>query len=466
MANCASHTILIKGGKIVREEGVFLEDLLIRGERIAEIEGFPEHEIHEVVDASGLLIFPGAVDTHVHLNDVFMNTVSVHDYYTGTLAAAFGGVTSVIDFSNQRHGDPLVNTIEDKKSEAAGRALIDWGVHPVITDPSPSTLKEILDVVEMGSPTIKCYMTYREEGLLIGNEDLELISESLCAAGGMLLLHQEDNEMAEAGIRRELDLGGFSPLHHALSKPTEVEDAAIRTAIDITRRTKGRTFIVHLTSSDGLEMITAAKDQGVDIHTETCTHYLLFTDEELKREDGVKWICSPPLRDAANQKLLWSAVSDGRIPMVTSDDAAYSWEAKQYGKDRFDRCPNGIPGVESRFISLYSEGVVAGKLTLEAFVKAVSCTPAKIFGLWPKKGNLLPGADADIVLLDPTESWEMNRDTLHMSTDWSVFDNQKTTGRIKKVYSRGELIIDGENCVGDPGRGQYLHRKLPDHLQY
>jgi len=466
MGDTESRTILIKGGKIVTEKGVFLEDLLIRGEQIIEIEKLSEYDIDETVDATGLLVFPGAVDTHVHLNDVFMNTVSVHDYFTGTLAAAFGGVTSVIDFSNQRHGDSLVATITDKKSEATGKALIDWGVHPVITDPNPQTLDEIRKVVQMGSPTIKCYMTYREEGLLIGDDDLELISETLYSAGGMLLLHQEDNAMAEAGIKRELDRGGFSPAHHALSKPTGVEDAAIRTAIDITRRTKGRTFIVHLTSSDGLEMITEAKDQGIDIHTETCTHYLLFTDQELKREDGVKWICSPPLRDANNQKSLWSALSDGRIPMVTSDDAAYSWEAKQYGKDRFDKCPNGIPGIESRFISLYSEGVVPGKITLEVFVKAVSCTPAKVFGLWPKKGNLMPGADADIVLLNPTESWEMNRDSLHMSTDWSVFDDKKTTGKIQKVYSRGELIIDGENCLGDPGRGQYLYRELPERLQY
>ncbi|MEO2159262.1 MAG: hypothetical protein ABGX31_07985, partial [bacterium] len=223
MGDANSRTILIKGGKIVTEKGVFLEDLLIRGEQIVEIEKSTEYEIDKTVDATGLLVFPGAIDTHIHLNDVFMNTVSVHDYFTGTLAAAFGGVTSVIDFSNQRHGDSLVATIRDKESEAAGKALIDWGVHPVITDPNQTTLKEIRDVVQMGSPTIKCYMTYREEGLLIGDEDLQSISEALCSAGGMLLLHQEDNEMAETGIKRELDGGGFSPPHHALSKPTEVE---------------------------------------------------------------------------------------------------------------------------------------------------------------------------------------------------------------------------------------------------
>ena len=466
MSDKSVRSIQIKGGQVVRGEGVFEEDLFIRHGKICEAQDISSNQIDEVVDASGLLVFPGAIDTHVHLNDVFMNTVSVHDYYTGTLAAAFGGVTSLIDFSNQRHGDSLVETISDKHSEAEGKALIDWGVHPVITDPTPRTLGEIETVVRMGSPTIKCYMTYRDEGLLIEHHDLELISGALCEAGGMLLLHQEDNDMAEAGIKRELEAGGFSAYHHALSKPPEVEDAAIRTAIAFTKRTRGRTFIVHLTSAQGLDLITEAKGLGVDIHTETCTHYLLFTDECLKRDDGIKWICSPPLRNLENQEQLWAGLSEGRIPMVTSDDAAYSWEAKQYGKDRFDRCPNGIPGVESRFMSLYSEGVVQGKITLETLVKAVSATPAKIFGLWPKKGNLMPGADADVVLLDPDETWEMNTRTLHMSTDWSVFDDKKTKGRIKKVYSRGELIVDGDVCLGTLGRGQYLHRTLPKDLHY
>ena len=459
-------SILIKGGRIVSEDGVFSEDLYIKDGQIAEPESVASGDIDQVVDASGLLVLPGAVDTHIHLNDVFMNTVSVHDYYTGTLAAAFGGVTSVIDFSNQRHGDSLIDTITDKEGEAKGKAVIDWGVHPVITDPNPVTLNEIATVVKMGAPTIKCYMTYRDEGLLIEDQDLELISEALCSAGGMLLLHQEDNDMAEAGIKRELETGGFSAYHHALSKPSEVEDAAIRTAISFTERTKGRTFIVHLTSANGLDLITEAKSRGIDIHTETCTHYLLFTDRHLKRDDGIKWICSPPLRGPENQELLWTGLSEGRIPMVTSDDAAYSWEAKQYGKDRFDLCPNGIPGVETRFISLYSEGVVKEKITLETFVKAVSATPAKIFGLWPRKGNLMPGADADVVLLDPLESWKMSADSLHMSADWSVFDEHETIGKIKRVYSRGDLIIDGDVCLARPGRGRYLHRKLPEVLEY
>tara|TARA_B100000686_G_scaffold45351_1_gene48119 strand:- start:50597 stop:51997 length:1401 start_codon:yes stop_codon:yes gene_type:complete len=466
MAHKTPRSILIKGGRIVSEDGVFFDDLYIKDGLITEAESVASDDIDEVVDASGLLVLPGGVDTHIHLNDVFMNTVSVHGYYTGTLAAAFGGVTSVIDFSNQRHGDSLIETITDKEAEAKGKAVIDWGVHPVITDPNPETLNEIATVVKMGAPTIKCYMTYRDEGLLIEDQDLELISEALCSAGGMLLLHQEDNDMAEAGIKRELEAGGFSAYHHALSKPSEVEDAAIKTAIGFTERTQGRTFIVHLTSANGLDLITEAKGKGIDIHTETCTHYLLFTDEHLKRDDGIKWICSPPLRSMENQELLWTGLSEGRIPMVTSDDAAYSWEAKQYGNDRFDLCPNGIPGVESRFISLYSEGVVKEKITLETFVKAVSATPAKIFGLWPRKGNLMPGADADVVLLDPLESWKMSVDTLHMATDWSVFDEHETIGKIKRVYSRGDLIIDGDVCLAQPGRGRYLHRKLPEVLEY
>jgi dihydropyrimidinase len=287
------------------------------------------------------------------------------------------------------------------------------------------------------------------------------ISSALRDAGGMPMLHAEDNGLADAGIAREHTAGGTKAIHHPRARSREVEDVAIETAIQITESTRGRTFIVHLASARGVERIATARASGLDIHTETCTHYLVFTDEVLRREDGIKWICSPPLRDEVNQAGLWRGLIDGRIAMVTSDDAAYSWAAKQLGADRFDLCPNGIPGIESRLPVMYSEGVARGRMDLDRFVETVSAAPARIFGLWPRKGNLLPGADADVVLFDPEEVWSMGQGTLHMSTDWSVFDDRPTTGRIKQVYARGERIIDGDACLGTPGRGRYLHRTLP-----
>ena len=461
-----NRTTLIEGGTVVTGQTVAEQDVLIRDGRIAALGDLAGVSADETLDAKGLLVLPGAVDTHVHLNDVFMNTVSVHDYYTGTLAAAFGGVTSIIDFSNQERGQPLVDTISTKRQQAEGLALIDWGVHPVITDPTQSTLAEIPLVVEQGSPTIKCYMTYRDEGLLIEIGDLRRISAALRDSGGMLMLHAEDNDLVEKGVAEELGAGRTTSFHHACSRPAEVENRAIQTAIDLTRETGGSTFVVHLSSADGIEMMSAARAEGLNIRTETCTHYLVFTDDHLKREDGMKWVCSPPLRDTDHQDRLWRGLADGRISMVTSDDAAYSWEAKQFGAERFDKCPNGIPGIEARLCAVYSAGVVQGRLSLPRFVDVVSGAPARLFGMWPRKGVLTPGADGDVVLLDPTAKWTMGQDRQHMSTDWSAYEGVEITGKIRYVFSRGELIIDGEKCLAEKGRGQYIHRTLDPDLWF
>ena len=456
-----SNTTLIKGGIVVIGQSVFQQDVLISGEKITAVGDLSSiMNIDNKIDASGLLVLPGAVDTHVHFNDVFMNTISVHDYYTGTLAAAYGGVTSVIDFCNQLPGEPLVDTLKYKDEEARGKALVDWGVHPVITQPTPETLDQIPLVVSKGAPTIKCYLTYRDEGLMIEHEDLRAILAGLRDADGMLLLHAEHNSMLEQNIPTMIESGRTRPIYHAKSRPRVVEDTAIQDAIKLVEEIGGRVFIVHTATDKGVELAAQARARGLDIVVETCTHYLIFTEDMLKRDDGIKWICSPPLRNQTVQNNLWKGIQDGRIAMVTSDDAAYSWDAKLYGKDRFDKCPNGIPGVEVRFSLLYSEGVAKGRISLPRFVELVCTMPALLFGLTPQKGSLIPGADADIVIFDPNKKWIMAQKTLHQATDWSAYENIEITGKIEKVFSRGELIIDGDDCLAAKGRGRYLHRKL------
>jgi len=456
-----SKTTLIKRGTVVIGQTVSQQDVLISGEKIAAIGDLSTvSNIDNKNDASGLLVLPGAVDTYVHFNDVFMNTISMHDYDTGTLAAAFGGVTSVIDFSNQLPGETLVDTLKYKHEEARGKALVDWSIHPVITQPTPETLVQIPLVVAQGAPTIKCYLTYRDEGLMIEHEDLKAILARLRDANGMLLLHAEDNSMLEQNIPKMIQSGRTKPIYHARSRPPEVEEAAIQRAIQLVEEIGGRVFIVHTATDKGVELVARARARGLDVIAETCTHYLIFTEEMLKRDDGIKWICSPPLRNQAVQDKLWKGIQDGRIAMVTSDDAAYSWEAKLYGIDRFDKCPNGIPGVEIRFNLLYSEGVSKGRISLPRFVELVCTTPALLFGLAPQKGSLIPGADADIVIFDPNKKWTMSQVTLHQATDWSAYEDVEITGKIEKVFSRGELIIDGEKCLAEKGRGRYLHRKL------
>jgi len=453
-------TTLIKNGKVVLGQTVAQQDLLVRGEKIAAVGDLSGVRADEIVDAGELLVLPGGVDTHVHFNDVFMNTISVHDYYTGTLAAVYGGTTSIIDFSNQAPGTTLMSTIDSKREEASGLALIDWGVHPVITQPTTATLAEIPAIVAAGSPTIKCYMTYRDEGLLIEELDLRRILAALRDAGGMLLVHAEDNDLIEETRPRYLDAGLTSAIYHTESKPPQVENKAIARCINMVRDVGGRLFIVHLTTSEGVAMVGAARGEGLDVLAETCTHYLAFTDEMLHREDGLKWICSPPLRDQTTQNDLWTGLRDGRLVQVTSDDAAYSWKATQYGKDRFDLCPNGMGGVEPRLNLLYSEGVAKGRISLTRFVELVATNPARIFGLYPRKGTLLPGADADIVLFDPSVNWTMGQANSHSCNDWHAYEGFEITGKIRTVYSRGELVIDGDECLAQKGRGRFLHRSL------
>ena len=453
-------TILIRRGNVVTPQNISTQDILIQGELIAAIGDIAGCEAEREFDAHGLFVFPGAVDTHVHFNDSFMETVSVHNFYSGTLAAAFGGVTSIIDFANQKKGYSLQEALDHKKNEAEGQALIDWGVHPVITDPTPETLSEIAQMVREGAPTIKCYMTYRQEGLMIESEDLKLILKALGKAGGKLMVHAEDNKTIEKNVSAMINSGRTKPIFHAKSRPVEAETLAIERCIQMTKEADGRLFIVHMASDKGIEMVHQAQEDGLHVFAETCTHYLIFTENQLELKDGIKWICSPPLRNPRIQDKLWEGLKNEQISMVSSDDAAYSWKAKLLGAERFDKCPNGIPGIEPRLNILYSEGVVKGKISLQRFVDIVSTQPAKLFGLAPQKGHLTKGADADIVLFDPAKSWTMGKATHHMAADWSAYEGFKITGKIEKVFSRGELIVDGEFCHAQKGRGRYLHRKL------
>lgn len=454
-----TQTTLIRGGTIVTSRTIAEQDLYIQGERIEAIGNFQGLTADRVIDAAGWLILPGAVDTHVHFNDEFMNTISVHNYITGTRAAAFGGVTSIVDFANQMPGESLQQALDNKKAEARGKALIDWGVHPVITRADKKTLDEIAGLVQQGAPTFKCYLTYRQEGLMVEDHELQKILDILRDAGGMLLVHAEDNDMVENGVARMLEQGLTSSIYHARSRPPETENRAIARCIRAAQASRGRIFVVHLASGHGLEMIQKAQKRGVNIAAETCTHYLIFTEDYLKRDDGIKWICSPPLRDKTIQDQLWDGVINGGLTMVTSDDAAYSRQAKQMGEERFDLCPNGIPGIEVRLALLHSEGVVKRGMPLTRLVDLTASAPARYFGL-TQKGSLEAGTDADIVLFDPRAEWTMDQKSLHMAPDWTAYDNIRVTGKIKQVISRGQIIVDEDECLAEPGRGRYLYRTL------
>ena len=465
----SERTLLISGGTVVTSQTATKQDVLIQGETISMVGDLSRVPSDETIDATGLLVLPGAVDPHIHFNERNKGQNGVHDYLTGGRAAAFGGTTTVIDFADQIDGQPLLSVLDEKKNQADGMAVVDWNVHPIINHVTPEVLEEIPAVVAAGLPTIKCFMTFRsltgesavnmysgKPGRIISDDDFVNLSSRLRAAGGMLMVHAEDSTIIDKIAQEKLEKGETKAIDHARCRPPESEGSAVRRIVDVARQTGGRVYVVHLSSIDGLTQITEARAAGLEVYAETCPHFLIFTDAQLKRDDGYKWLGSPPLRDEATQFALWNGLIGGHISTVATDDCAFSLESKVAGAENFDLCPEGMPGIEPRLTILYSEGVAKGRISLPKLVELTSTEPARLFGLSPKKGSIEPGGDADVVLFDPSARWTMSQDTLHMASDYTAYEGVEVTGKVAKVYSRGELIIDGEECLANPGRGQFV----------
>lgn len=466
-------SILIRGGTVVSSDEAVEQDLLIRGETIEAVGQFPAQEADEVVDAHGLLVLPGGVDPHVHFNETNKDQNGVHDYLTGGRAAAFGGTTTIVDFADQIHGSRLLSVLDVKKEQARGQAVIDWNVHPIINQVTPEVLEEIQEVVAAGLPTIKCFMTFRsltgesavnmysgKPGRIISDQDYVDLTSRLKKAGGMLMVHAEDSTIIDKIAMEKIAKGQTRAIDHARCRPGEAEASAVRRIVGVARETDCPVYIVHLSSIPGLKEVGAAREEGVPVWAETCPHFLIFTEKKLEREDGYKWLGSPPLRDEATQRALWEGLGDGRISVAATDDCAFSLASKVAGAENFELCPEGMPGIEPRLTVLYSEGVAKGRITLPQLVDLVATAPAKLFGMSPKKGSLIPGADADIVLFDPSKTWTMSQESLHMASDYTSYEGVEVTGKVSKVFSRGELIVDGEEFLATPGRGRFVPCKL------
>jgi len=462
-------SILIRGGTVVEGNTVSEADLLIQGETIKEIGDISPLEAQEVIDASGLLVLPGAIDPHVHFNETNKDQNGVHDYLAGGRAAAFGGTTTIVDFADQIHGEPLLSVLDVKKEQARGQAVIDWNVHPIINQVTPEVVEEISAVVAAGLPTIKCFMTFRsltgesavnmysgKPGRIISDQDYVDLTARLREAGGMLMVHAEDSTIIDKIALEKIGSGQTRAIDHARCRPAEAEASAVRRIVGVAKETRCPVYVVHLSSIPGLAEVTAAREEGLPVWAETCPHFLIFTDEKLQREDGYKWLGSPPLRDEATQVALWEGLTDGRISVAATDDCAFSLASKVAGAENFELCPEGMPGIEPRLTILYSEGVAKGRITLPQLVELTATAPARLFGFAPKKGTLTPGADADIVLFDPSVRWTMTQETLHMASDYTSYEGVEVTGKVAKVFSRGDLIVDGEEFLGTPGRGRFV----------
>lgn len=450
---------LIQGGCIATSAGTYKGDILIQQGRIREIGEKIEAENANIIDASDCLVLPGGVDVHTHMDlDVGMAR-AVDDFYTGTVAAACGGTTTIVDhLAFGPKGCSLRHQIEEYHRLADDKAVVDYGFHGVVQHINPEILKEMEELFAEGITSFKAYLTYDYR------LDDAQIYELMCKMkelGGMPAFHAENHDVIEH-LRKELiNQGKTAPIYHAQSRPDVLEAEAVSRLLKIAHLAEDApVYIVHLSTEKGLREIQEAKRRGQkNIYAETCPQYLLLDEEYYKREDGLKYIMSPPLRKEPDETALWEGLSKEDIHIVATDHCPFHYGIeKQRGKHDFTACPNGVPGVEERMRLMYSEGVGKGRISLEQFVKVTAENPAKAYGLYPKKGAILPGADADLVLLNPEKTEELTSRQMRSAVDYTAYEGFLVQGKIEKVLLRGKVIVENNEFLGIEGQGQYQKR--------
>jgi dihydropyrimidinase len=461
---------LIKGGMLVTAERSFPADILVEGEKISQIGQNLQFAKAVIVDAIGKLILPGGVDPHVHLDLPMFGTVSSDDHYTGTKAAAFGGTTTVIDFVS--FDFPTLHESVDMWHLKAEKAAVDYSAHMNLTRFDKEIATEIPSLMGMGISTLKVFTAY--------NDRLRLDDGSIFKAlritrdnGMLVMLHAENGDMIEILTAEALAAGHSTPEWHARTRPAwGAVESALR-AFALAASADASLYLVHMNTAGEVDMLRYARERGVKVMGETCPQYLFFSEDDLRRPDGAKWICSPPVRTTADNARLWDGAADGSIQTIGTDHCPFFYDGtkpilyegkpvtipgKELGADDFTKIPNGLPGVEDRLPVLWTYGVGSGKLTANQFV-ALTCTnPAKIFGLYPRKGALLPGSDADIVVWNPEKKVKYGIAHSHHRTDYNLYEGWDLTGFPEKVYLRGKLIVDGEEWKGGKGEGKFLKR--------
>jgi dihydropyrimidinase len=452
---------LIRGGTIVTAKETLRADLLIDGERISEIRaGIPAQAAEKVIDATGLSVIPGGIDAHTHLDMPFGGTQSSDDFATGTQAAAFGGTTTIVDFAIQARGTRMRDALDAWWKKAEGRAVIDYGLHMIITDLGTTGLEDMDDLVREGVASFKMFMAYPNAFMVDDATIFKALSQT-AKNGALVCMHAENGSVIDVIVARALAEGKTAPVYHALTRPPRAEAEAVHRAIALAEIAGVPVYIVHLSSEDALNEVREARDRGVPAFAETCPQYLLLSIDELSRPgfEGAKYVFTPPLRSKEHQPKLWEGLAKDHLQVVSTDHCPFCFkDQKILGKDDFTKIPNGGPGIENRLQLIHHHGVNAGKITMNRFVELTSTTPARIFGMYPRKGELAPGSDADIVLWDPKAPYTISAKTHHMRVDYSMFEGYAVQGNARMVLSRGEVIVDGEKFLGKPGRGRYLKR--------
>ena len=459
-------SILIKGGVVVTASGATTADVLVDGETVsALLTPGDDHVADTVIDATGKYVLPGGIDVHTHLEMPFGGTFSADDFETGTRAAAWGGTTTLVDFAVQPKGEGLLSTLDTWHGKADGRSAIDYGFHMIVSDVNEQTLKEMDACVEAGVNSFKMFMAY--PGVFYAT-DGEILQAMRRAAdnGGMIMMHAENGIAIDQLVAAALARGETDPVHHGLTRPAELEGEATHRAIVLAKVTGAPLYIVHLSSAPALEAVTAARDGGQNVFAETCPQYLFLSLDDLARPDfeGAKYVCSPPLRPAEHQASLWRGLRGNDLSIVSTDHCPFCFVGqKDLGRGDFSKIPNGMPGIEHR-MDLMFQGVRAGHLPLTRFVEVTSTTPARMFGMYPRKGTIAPGSDADIVVYDPQAKQTLSVQTHHMNVDYSAYEGMEIIGKVSTVLSRGRVIIDGGAYHGSAGHGRFLERELCQYL--
>ncbi|MHB1177310.1 MAG: dihydropyrimidinase [Daejeonella sp.] len=451
-------SILIKNGRIITSSEDYIADIFIEGETIQTIGEDLKAHADEVIDAKGMLVFPGGIDPHVHLDMPFMGTFSSDSYETGTRAALYGGTTTVIDFVLQTQGDSLKNALKDWRSRADGTAVGDYSFHMAVTDFNPDTKLEIKEMIDEGITSFKTFMAYKGF-LMVDDRQMVGLMEEVKKQGGMVTTHATNGDMIDFLVAKHRSEGKFSPLYHYLSQPEITEAEASARFTDMIAYTGSPGYIVHMTCQGALDAIRASTYRNQKVFAETCIQYLTL-DASVYTEDfeGAKWVMSPPLREKKDQTSLWAGINQGLIQVVATDHCPFSWEQKQMGREDFSKIPNGHPAIEHRMELLFSEGVQTGRISLNKYVEVSSTNAAKIFGMFPRKGTIGIGSDADIVIFDPQKEHLISVKTHHMNTDYSAYEGRKVKGKVKTVLLRGKIAIDDNTCLAEKGNGKFIKR--------
>ncbi len=451
---------LIKNGTVVTASDISRADILIEDEKIIALEANCTSATDLTFDAAGKLVFPGAIDVHTHLDMPFGGTVTADDFTTGTVAAAAGGTTCIVDYAIQTPGKSLQDALDAWHKKADGKCAIDYGFHVAVTDLNDDVMAEMPALIENGYPSFKLFMAYKGVFQVDDATLLKILKQS-GASGGLVLVHAENGDVIDVLTREMLAAGKTEPLYHALSRPPQAEEEAVNRFIIMAELSGAPAYIVHLSDAGALGRVAEARVRGLDIYAETCPQYLYLNIERYSEPgfNGAKYVMSPPLREEGNEDYLWSGLASGNLQVVASDHCSFNLkEQKEIGCDDFTKIPNGAPGIETRVQLLYAGGVNGGKISVNKFIDLVSTAPARLFGLYPRKGTIAVGSDADLVIFDSEADFKISAATQHQNVDYNPYEGFGGKGVPQKVFSRGRLVFDEGKYVGETGHGCFQRR--------